>query len=92
LLVLCAQRWRAGQWAHCCVSGLFAAVFALPGAALEWAGRALGRIADLDPVILMPDGQFPLMSVLFFLQTAYAVVLWSGVGARDGLGETSAGH
>lgn len=92
LLVLCAQRWQAGHWAHCCVSGLFAAAFALPGAALEWAGRALGRVADLDPVILMPDGQFPLMSVLFFLQTAYAVVLWSGVGARDGLGETSAGH
>lgn len=92
LLVLCAQSWRDGKWAHFCVSGFFALAFAMPGAMLEGAGRAIGRTAEMDPIILIPDGQFPLMSVLFFLQTAYAVVLWSGLGARAGLGETSAGH
>lgn len=77
LLLAVYCMYKDGRRGHAAALGAFSLFFALPGALVDRIALWFGGVVGKNPVVYLPAGQFPILSLLFLVLTLYALYLYA---------------
>lgn len=77
LLLEVVALWRGGNRVPAAILAAISLFLAMPGALVDRLALWMGKTVGENPVVYLPAGQFPLLSLLFFALALYALFLYA---------------